>query len=319
MDWKTIDADLACIDVRDSTYRITTARKIEPLAASIGVTGLLNAPLIAPSGRERYIVVAGFRRVEACRLLKMQRIAARCMHADTPPGRLAEIAVADNTGQRPLNLVESSRALRLLRHHIQDERRFGEVCRKLGLPMNPSMAAKVAGICQMADPIQEAVLKGVVTLTCALELDSLGRDTGATLATLFVDLHCSQSTQREILANLREISARDDIDVYGLLQDPRLQELITASDEDRNLRLQKVRNHFRTKRYPRLSLAEKQFLETTRTLSLGDNIRLQAPAGFESGEYLFKLRVSTMADMRACIGSLERTLENPSLKKILKQ
>ena len=110
MEWKTLDTDLSAIDIDNRTFQITTDQSLEPLIASIGVLGLLNPPFILPTEKQQFMVVSGFKRVAACRHLGHTTIEARVLKPDTTREHLAETAICENMSQRPLNLVETSRA-----------------------------------------------------------------------------------------------------------------------------------------------------------------------------------------------------------------
>lgn len=317
MDWDTFDTDLGGIDIANNTYRITTDQSIEPLIASIGALGLLHPIFIFPTGNRKWIVVSGFKRLAACQHLGYATIQAHRLKADTPPERVAEIAICDNASQRALNLVESSRALTLLAEHVQDSSIREQIRRRLGLPDHPSMRHKMMRLCQMPDTIQEGILQDEISLNTALMLDDLGTETGVMLAQIFRDLHLSHSKQREILTNLDEVARRDKITPEALLADAPFHDLLSDTDTSRAQKANLVRHHFKSKRFPRLTLAEETFQKEAKKLSLGDNLELKAPSGFESREYLFTVKVKNLSDLAASIKTLKKALDNPALDTIL--
>ena len=75
MDCKPATVLLERIATGDMTYRITTARKIDTLQASIAAVGLVNTPILAQRNAD-YVIVSGFRRVAACNRLGWNRIPA---------------------------------------------------------------------------------------------------------------------------------------------------------------------------------------------------------------------------------------------------
>jgi ParB family chromosome partitioning protein len=317
MDWRISETDLSCIDTENSTYRISTDNSIEPLAASIGAVGLLTAPLVLAAGDRNYVVVSGFRRVAACRHLGHATIRARLLNPDMSPERLAEIAIGDNACQRPLNVLETSRALTLLVRYIEDPVKLDASCRRLGLPEHPSVRGKIMRVCQMPVDIQKALLDGTLSFNTARELDDMDRADGLPLAGLFRELQLSHSKQREIITNVVEIARRDKVSVGALLKDARFQTLVSDPDANRTQKAGMVRQYFRKKRFPFLSATEERFQQESRKLPLGNNIRLQAPQGFESSAYDFIVSVKNIAELEASVRTLQATLENPALKNIL--
>ncbi|MGA6925838.1 MAG: ParB N-terminal domain-containing protein, partial [Desulfosarcina sp.] len=101
------------IDTADHTFKITTNTDTNDLTSSIGSVGLLQPPILMPTAKG-YRTVTGFRRIAACEGLNLTPIAARLLPPDTSPMVCAQMAVADNALQRPLNLIEQSRAYALL-------------------------------------------------------------------------------------------------------------------------------------------------------------------------------------------------------------
>lgn len=319
MDWEALQVDLAGIDAEDRTYRISTDASIEPLAAAIGTTGLLNPPFLYPNNNRQFTVVAGFRRIAACRHLEMQRIRARLIKPSTPGHRLVAIAIGDNAFQRSLNLVEVSRSLGLLRRHVQDPGEMERIARNLGLPANPAMAEKIAGICRMPASIQDGIVQGVIPLNTAIELSRLEKDAAFILSNLFRELRLSHSKQREVATNVREVAFREGSRPADILREPQLQALMDDPQLDRVQKSNQIRAYVKSRRYPQLTLSEKRFHEDAQKLLLGEYIKLKPPANFESREYNFNLRIKNVTELATCVKTLQNTLANPALKRILER
>jgi ParB family chromosome partitioning protein len=317
MDWETFDIDLNDIDVNNSTYRITTDQTIEPLIVSIGAIGLLNPPFIFPAAHRKYMVISGFKRVAACRHLGYASIRTHLLNPDITPDRLAELAICDNASQRPLNLVESSRALTLLAGYVQDPAALEQINERLGLPEHAAMRDKVMRLCRMPDTIQAGVLQEAISLKTALMLDDLGAENGVMLAEIFRDLHLSHSKQREILIHIDDIARRDGINTSALLNNAQLQALLSDPNTNHVQKAARVRQFIRSKRYPVLTHTEETFQKESKKLSLGHNIRFSAPSSFESREYVFTMGVKSLKDLESGIKNLQKTLNNPALQKIL--
>lgn len=317
MDWEAFDIDLNDIDVNNSTYRITTDQTIEPLIVSIGAIGLLNPPFIFPAAHRKYMVISGFKRVAACRHLGYASIRTHLLNPDITPDRLAELAICDNASQRPLNLVESSRALTLLAGHVQDSSTLEQITRRLGLPVHASIRDKIMRLCRMPDTIQEGILEEGISLNTALMLDDLGTENGVMLAEIFRDLHLSHSKQREILIHLDDIARRDGIGTDALLKDTQLQTLLSDPDTNHVRKAKLVRQFVRSKRFPVLTHTEETFQKESKKLSLGNNLRFSAPSSFESREYVFTMGVKSLENLESGIKNLQNALNNPALQKIL--
>ena len=132
---------LADIDLKNEHFRITTRRDTDDLNASIHRFGLQTAPLVAPA-EAGFIIVSGFRRVSACAGLGWDSIPVRVPRPYAGTYECALQAVAENSLQRPLNPIETSRALHLLEQHAPDGRIPPEEASALGLPSHPDVTSR---------------------------------------------------------------------------------------------------------------------------------------------------------------------------------
>ena len=152
---------LAAVDTTDGTYRLGRPRDVVSLAASIARLGLLCAPLL--SGTEaRWTVISGFSRVAACRLLGWEKMPARRPREAADPWHCAQWAVAEKAAERPLEMLETGRALRLLRRLAPDENAFARTVRHFGLPDQPAAQSRMEDLCSLPEAIQAALSDGAL-------------------------------------------------------------------------------------------------------------------------------------------------------------
>ncbi len=159
MRFDTQAVTLDSIDLQDDTCRISTPAdpaQIDALADSISQLGLLQVPLILEKNCHRFIV-SGFRRVAAWRQLGRTDISCRILDAKTPERVWAQLAVAENAWQRPLNLMEKARAFALLGRAGDDQVRLAKQAAPLGLVENPAMIDKLIQLSHLPGFIQQAV------------------------------------------------------------------------------------------------------------------------------------------------------------------
>ncbi|NQT68731.1 MAG: ParB/RepB/Spo0J family partition protein, partial [Desulfobacteraceae bacterium] len=242
MHFKIETVKLTNIDCTDNTYRITTETNIDDLTASIKKIGLLNPPLLLENNSE-YMIVCGFRRIEACRGLGWSQVEARILDPGTQKADCAGIAVTDNALQRPLNLIEQSRSLALISGFIKDDIMLAQELSILRLPENQSVINKIEKICHLSRPIQRAILSDIISLAMALELGKLAPDVGAGFVELFENLKLSLNKQREIVTFVQEIALREDIAILEVINDDRLQAILNQTDFDKNQKTRIIRSY----------------------------------------------------------------------------
>ena len=86
--------------------------EIEELAASIKKDGLLQPIVVRPMANGKYQIIAGERRWQACRYLKMEKMPVRIKDADED--KALELALIENIQRSDLNPIEEAYGYRRL-------------------------------------------------------------------------------------------------------------------------------------------------------------------------------------------------------------
>jgi ParB family chromosome partitioning protein len=133
----------------------------------------MSPPVLISSNTEKYTIICGFQRIEAYRLMGRTEITARILPPETPPQACAKFAITDNALQRPLNLIETSRAVCLLSQFFKEPSLLATAASDLGLPVNPSLLRKIGKLCFLPQTIQDGILSDTISLAMALELGEL--------------------------------------------------------------------------------------------------------------------------------------------------
>lgn len=215
---------LSWIDSEDDTYRITTEVRIDALVDSIKKVGLINAPFLIEKTRSglksKFVIVGGFRRIEACRRLGWSTIKARILASDTSKLEAVKLAITDNALQRPFNLIEESRSVSMLSAFFVENDGLAKETSPLGLPENPDIIKKIKNICHLPGPIQNGILANTISLAMALELSRLEQNDGIFFANLFSDLKLSLNKQREIIVLVKDtgVAVSSPVDSFGECQ-----------------------------------------------------------------------------------------------------
>jgi ParB family chromosome partitioning protein len=306
---------LADIDRGDERFRVTTRPDSAELAASIDRIGLLAAPLVAPEGAG-FVVVSGFRRVSACAGLGWPAIPVRLARPDASPYECALRAVGENSLQRPLNLIETSRALDLLERHAAGGRVPPEDAAALGLPSHPDLMSRLKPLCRLPDAIQAAVLDGTLCLAMAGDLGCMDAGLGADFARLFLKIKPSLNKQRDIVTLVLEIADREGTDPRQVLQ-AACAATAEGEDPDRNRQTQCLRRRLRERRFPALASAEKNFLALRQRLRLGAAVRLTPPRDFEGTHFALTLDFQTVEEVVCLRDQLSRLVADPDFTTLL--
>ncbi|MCD6273621.1 MAG: ParB N-terminal domain-containing protein [Deltaproteobacteria bacterium] len=315
MHFKEKNIELACIDSEDKTFCITTRTEIDPLTASIQEIGLITLPILKEKGA-KLIVVSGFRRIKACKLLGLVHIKARVLSSEVTDLTSIKIAVAENALQRPLNLIEQARAVHLLGKYIEDDTAAAKIASGLCLPGNQSIIKKLKDLYNLSSSLQEYVLNKTLSLTIALELGALDNHAGVAFADLFDELKTSLNKQKEIISLTKEIALRDDSSILEVLRENGLNKIINSKDPDRAKKTAEIRSYLKQRRFPVITDYEKNFKKLIKVLRLGNGIKLVPPKNFEGKIYKLTIDFKSHAELEKRQSILNRIINEKGVKSM---
>lgn len=307
---------LDAVDFHDDTYRIVRPEDIAARAAFVQRFGLLCGPILAPA-QSRWVIVSGFSLLAACRHLGWTHVDARIPGKTADSWQCALWAVAENVERRPLDPLETARALRLLRRFAPTEMDFLQAARDAGLPGSPERQARYTFLCDLPDAVQEAVANDTLTLATAASLGRMEPEIAARMADLLVSLRFGANKQREVIELAEEISKREGRSIAALLEAPELTTLLSDPDADRAQKGNRLRTYLYSRRFPALSAARKRFDILSRSVCPDPEARLTPPPGFEGRNFQLTLSFSGRADLARHHTTIDRILAHPELDEAL--
>lgn len=309
--WSDQEVDIERIDCTNRSFAITTAGSIEALCSHIGRFGLLAPPILRHQNQS-YQVVAGFHRIDACRTLGWKRLWARLI--DASDAQCAEIAVADNTGQRTLNWIETARAYALLRPYCPDETALLDCARALGLAAGPDILRKTTALLALPEPLQRWVEDDVLPIPMALELGKLEQPEDAVcLGELFRKLNLGLNRQRELLAFVSDIARRDHLPIRQLLQAPQIVGILEDPKADPPAKANRLRTLLRNLRYPKITAFEAQYQRDIRELHLPKGVELVAPDHFEGSTWRLAIHFTNPEELGQQLKTVQGLDKHPVL------
>jgi ParB family chromosome partitioning protein len=187
----------------DSGLRLN-AINIRELAYSIQLSGLLQ-PIVVRIIGDDFEIVAGSRRLEACRLLGWRKIPCHVVELDDKAA--FEVGLIENIQRQTLNPIEEALAFR---KYVND---FGwggvsQLAEKLA--KSPSYVTKRIRLLDLPSEIQDSIADCTMSAGIAEELNSLKDNSKQSeLAKLISERHLTIQKTRTIL---KELSIDDSID-----------------------------------------------------------------------------------------------------------
>ena len=308
--------EMSRVDATDMTYRISTQTSVDDLMASIRRVGLLTPPLLRASCPGRWIIVSGFRRVAACRELGWEHMDARIAGGAVTDLEYCRLAIADNTNNRLLNIIEQSAAVSKLSVFFDDDRALCQEARKSGLHISPELIKKLKKLKSLYSELMSPIASGTLPLTIALELGDFDRDSALALLHLFETLKPTLNHQKEILTLAREISLAGHKPVIGLIKEV-MTDIMEDQALDRPQKIRKIRVQLQRLRNPEMMRFEQAFQARLKRLNLPEAIRLTPPADFEGADFTFSFTFQNINQFKSASEFLIRLEQDIDFKKIL--
>lgn len=169
----------------------TDPKELEELASSIKELGLLQPIVVTPHG-ERYILVAGSRRLEAARMLGWTSIPASVFSGGERD--LALTSLTENVSRVDLHPMETARTIHHLLTHIGLSR--VEIASVMGRDVR--WVGEQLKLLEMPEYLQEAVEIGALAKSVALELNRIPSEELKEMYTAHaVTGGCTQKTANE--------------------------------------------------------------------------------------------------------------------------
>ena len=312
MDFKVSPVSLDRIETADHTFKITTQTDKTDLALSISAIGLLQPPVLIKKGRN-HAVVSGFRRISACKALNLCSIPSRMLHPDTSGIKCAQIAISDNSFQRPLNVVEQSRAFALIRRFSENSTIWTEIAASIGLPGSQSAMDRIMPVASMPLSLQDAILDGSIALPIALHINQLNKDDAMAICDFLRQITTGLNVQRELLELISEISIRDDISIARLMEQDDIAAVMGNGDSPVPQKARELRRMLKAKRYPELIKAEASYNQKVKSLNLNPLVQIQPPRFFEGKSYRLTLTVDSRRRLKSLQSELEKLIHHPNL------
>ncbi len=310
MNFKVDSLRLDQIDITDVFYRITTPQDKLPIGPSIDRLGLLCPVVVKPS-HGQFVIVSGFRRVDACRQSGWADIPCRILPDATSSVTCAEMAITDNLTQRSLNFVEQARCLELLTTSTGGINAARTVAETIGLAFSNALVTKLKSILHAPQIVREGFIKGTLSLPVALAMSDFVQKDALALTHFFERVPMGLNKQREIMQNVKEIAIREDMEARHVLENDRLQAILKDDALDGNEKGRRIRFYLKRRRFPRIVAVEEAFNDRVRHLGLGGDIHVAPPPGFEGSTITITIRSSDLTGLKRAHDKLTKALENP--------
>jgi ParB family transcriptional regulator, chromosome partitioning protein len=181
---------------------------LEELAFSIEEKGLLQ-PIVVRPVREGFEVIAGNRRLSACRMLGKKKVPCYVVGLDAK--QAFEVSLIENLQRNSLNPIEEARAYK----RYVDEYGYGgvsELAKRIG-KSEPYVSRRLC-ILELPDRVQDDIIRRRITPSVAEELSALNPDDVRRLAAQVETKGMTRSDVRRTVKKLREAESINELRTY---------------------------------------------------------------------------------------------------------
>lgn len=195
------ELEISKIDFAKNGLRVNVG-SIEELASSVAEKGLLQ-PIVVRVLGDRYEVVAGNRRLSACKLLKWRKILCHIIELDDKESY--EVSLIENVQHKTLNPIEEAMAF----NRYVEEFGWGgvsDLAEKIG--RSQEHVSRRIQLLQLPVKIQEKIMRRRISASVAQELLSIDSKAAEKLVEMIEDKHIKRNEIRQIVKSVRKENLR---------------------------------------------------------------------------------------------------------------
>jgi len=296
------------LDLNPGPYCMSFGFASETLARSMGAVGLINTPLLTKEGRGEWIIVSGYRRIHAARMLHWEEIPCRDItHGDFSPLELLLSNLHDNLGTRSFNDVEKGMILSRLADHLSREEIVTRYMPLLGLPSHPHLLETLIRTTQeFPEEMLKAVATGVLPIPSCRHLLDMGSEDRLVVSQTLSRVRFNRNQQQEFVEMAADMARNSDGSLSRFLS----QDAVRNLWEDRRLndpqKSSALIRLLRQEKFPLLTRAQRRFDRVVAGLELPKGVHIRHDPGFESPFYLLEIPFKSGEELLQTLGGLVR-------------
>jgi ParB family chromosome partitioning protein len=307
---------LAGINLEDDRFRTSYFPDLSRLILSIKKVGLISPPLVRP-GKKGYVLVTGWKRVLACRKLRLAEISVLVTEEEDDLQVFLR-GFYDNLAAREIPFLEKAEIACKLRSFGVDRTELLKVYLPLlSLPATVAHLEALLGLAEADAALKKFVREKEVPLPV---VQALLRFSPAGRKPLFPLLRpLGQNKQREILGNSWEICRRDNVSVRDILSDDEARRALVSKKLSPLQKAERIRGFLRRKRFPHLSFREKEFNSALRKIRCPPGLAIRPSPCFEDERISASFWFKDEREFRAGVKRLGEIAGNKDLAGLFKR
>jgi ParB family chromosome partitioning protein len=297
------------IDLRDRTYFLAPeeVRPSPRLAESIRDYGILHPPLVQQRDRDRFIVIAGWKRLEtALTILRWETIPCLVVPADRPSLYCFSLLLEQSLLGNPLSPAEQSAFFAKLCTTCAVEEAL-PLLAQLGYKPNRHQLEELLDMENLSRAAVLALHRGVINFANARKLLRISRADQETLVAIISIFQFGGSKQQKLIELSTELLQREHRSVEDLIA-PFLMKIERPGQENIPQQAAALLSFLHEQCFPRSVRAEREFSRRVAQLDLPSTMQVAHSPSFEENSVTLALKLADWNALRKVLPGIRQVL-----------
>lgn len=296
---------MAVKDIRMDDARFKISPEIEPgvLTDAVRDSGLLSPPIVIERGR-RFIVLSGWKRMEAVQRLDIERIPVFILKEKSDAAAF-ELPVFENLTIREYRAIEKAEIIAKFKKmglSVPDLSRKYLI--SLSLPPRTEIIEDCLNIHSFSSRLKQAAYRQSYSFPVLRTLTYFEPEERDALIPVLKGL--SKNSQMEVLENIRDIMGRDTCVLFQIFKEINISDILESKSLSDPQKSEKIRQIIRDKRYPSLTSRKERFQNALKTLGLPENFTIITPKNFEAEGFRLQMRCRSFQELKNNLENMKR-------------
>ena len=306
------------IDVDDQLTSFSLGIPTVPLQKSIEEVGVIHPVTLVPLGN-RFRIVCGHRRVKIASQLKTNEIQARILDPAPSEESMLMLNLSENQFLHQYSDIEKGFILsKLCEINVPQIRIIEKYMPMLGLEKSKKLLGDYLSANQLTTGLKTLLHEMNVPLRTFSVFFNWSAESAEAAERFFSTLRPGINKWRDLLEWIDEISTRDETTPSDLFELPELQSTLNQNDLAPNVRYDRIRQIFYSRRYPILSDLRIRLARSLDALKLDDKTKVHVQDSFESDEIRIEMKFRTREEFVNQVEKLVRASDSKALDELIR-
>jgi ParB family chromosome partitioning protein len=302
------------IDFEDYTYSLSLTKEVildELFAESIRRVGILHPPIVQKKTTDKFQIVAGRKRLVACRdLLCLASSACLVLPETIAEFDVLSILLEEIQSTRPLTFLEQALILQKAHGFLSEEEIIEEILPRLGLSQHSYHINQAIKLLGLEEPILLGLQSGILHARVAREMIPLSSQDRNAVFEIIDFLRLSSSNQIKFLAACKDIAARNNEGIAYFLADKELTQILQHKKSNPPQKAANIMSWLSARKNPLYSKTRKAFNQMVASLELPDHVTVEHTPFFENDLTALTITFDNQEQFRQKWQKINKVLKN---------